>query len=415
MASNLRSRLARIKSLDLNRGGAGLARASELAPPSGTPKVAVSSAHNAKPAFLKAFSQTGEWLWRRELSYSLALPSGLDPSPYLPLSRRPACQPGFSSERVAAERLRVFDLETTGLSGGAGTLAFLASIGRFEGSNLVVRQLFLADYPGEREFVEALLAEFDEGSVALTYNGRSFDMPLLRVRAVMNGLAPPAPAHLDALYPARRLWKRIYGGASLGLLEKAVLGRERANDVPGSMIPEIFFEFLRRGDHPVMEIVMSHNAEDVVGLAKLASRIESVYAKPEAFANPLNLDLRGLGRSLLALGRAREGESMLEASFAEGDAASGYLLCRRYAREGRMLERSAVVERLPGDRRGFLERAKSAEHGLRRPAEALAWVVKASSLARSADETEVDERRITRLERKIKRATENESREEKLG
>ncbi|HOX48404.1 MAG TPA: ribonuclease H-like domain-containing protein [Spirochaetales bacterium] len=399
------------------------------------------------PSFLAGWTQAAELVWERELRFPSHLPPLIDPRPFAAMSRkaargsldaakpgvRSAAKPGARAADGAAplgaggrpeaatrgaglaggadgllpsESLRFFDLETTGLSGGSGTVAFLAAVGRIEAGEFAVRQLFLADYPGERAWLEALLSLLSEGSVVTTYNGRAFDLPLLRTRLVMNGMRPPSFAEIDALFVARRLWRRVHGGASLSLLERLVLDLERELDVPGSAIPDIWFSYLREGDHPLMAAAMAHNAEDVSGLERLAARAARIFEEPRAWAASGAVDRAGLGRGLLALGRADEGEELLEAALGEGDAAAGLLLSRRYRREGRLEDRRRVVGMLPEGLESCVERAKFHEHALKDFRAALAWTDRAISWAREGGGTEAFEAleaRRARLLRKLER------------
>ncbi|MBL8966161.1 MAG: ribonuclease H-like domain-containing protein, partial [Spirochaetaceae bacterium] len=246
-----------------------------------------------------------------------------------------------------------------------------------------------------------------EETSLVTYNGRAFDLPLLRTRCVMNGIRPREFRNLDLLYAARRLWRRVHGGASLGLLERGVLDVERGLDVPGSMLPDIWFGFLREGDHPLMGAAMAHNAEDVASLGRLLARAAGIYAEPRACLASGGVDRAGLGRSLLALGRREEGEALLEAALADGDEAAGLLLSRRYRREGRLGDRARVVAALPETFASMVERAKFHEHALRDFKGALGWTARAEALARASrrgfppEETVRLEARRARLERKL--------------
>lgn len=451
MAKSLKGRLARLREL-------GLVRAAEMeapgSPPSGErgpakPGAPVrrggagtegSEARGAavaraggvgtrRPSFLEGWRRAADLVWERELRFPSHLPPLLDPSPFAALSRRTAreasgggtrgapgraeagapssaggaadCDAAGSAGLLSSGRLRFFDLETTGLSGGSGTVAFLAAVGRIEAGELLVSQLFLEDYPGEPAWLDALLRALPEGSVVTTYNGRAFDLPLLRTRLVMNGMVPPAFAEIDALFAARRLWKRVHGGASLGLLERRVLDVERDLDVPGSMIPDIWFSYLREGDHPLMAAAMAHNAEDVSSLERLAARAARIFEEPLALVASGAVDRAGLGKGLLALGRAAEGEELLEAALGEGDEAAGLLLSRRYRREGRLEDRLRVVAMLPDGLASFVERAKLCEHSLRDCRAALDWAERARAFALGSEELEALDARQARLFRKL--------------
>ena len=307
-----------------------------------------------------------DFLYSRRLPYGLPFPLYIESYPLLPHRLPPliASSSGGQapSSKTPIEALRFFDLETTGLSGGTGTVAFLAAIGRADAGGLLIRQFFLADYPGESDFIAAVLAELGDGTTIVSYNGRAFDMPLLRTRCIMNGFDMPDFAHLDLLHLSRRLWRRIYGGASLGLLEEHMLGRDRGPDIPGSCIPSAWFDFLKKGDLPEMGLVMSHNAEDIIGLSLVLLRILDVFSAPEHYVDREDIDRRGLGMSLLALGREAEGELMLEAAARGGDEAAGVLLSRRLGRKGRPDDRARVLALLGNTVAVEIERAKHYEH-----------------------------------------------------
>ncbi|HUI41599.1 MAG TPA: tetratricopeptide repeat protein [Terriglobia bacterium] len=170
------------------------------------------------------------------------------------------------------------DTETTGLAGGTGTCAFLIGVGAIEGSEFVVRQFFLRDYPEEKA-VLAALAEVLEGYRGLvTFNGKTFDVPLLETRFALARQKSPfrRMLHLDLLHPARRLWKLRLESCQLTRLEAEVLGLRRQGDVAGSDIPGIYFDYLRSGDARGLQPVFYHNALDIVTLAALATEVARV-------------------------------------------------------------------------------------------------------------------------------------------
>ena len=200
--------------------------------------------------------------------------------------------------------LLFFDLETTGLSGGAGTIAFLAAFGRFApqadnapASNapagtvparLEITQYLLLDYPGEPEFIESAAKEFasfphkGNGSLcfAASYNGKCFDFQILKNRCLMNGIAYPAFLHADLLHPARRLWKRLISDCSQASVEASVLGLDRSGDLTGALAPEIWFSFLRSGENRELLSVCDHNIRDITGLASLFLALGEIAAEP---------------------------------------------------------------------------------------------------------------------------------------
>lgn len=189
----------------------------------------------------------------------------------------------------AAEDLVFFDLETTGLSTGAGTVAFLAAFGRLaaETPELCITQYLLLDYPGEEEFLTAALGELASGKTGrppfvLSFNGKTFDFPVLLNRCRMKGMEFPGYFHGDLLYPARRLWRGALPSCSLRELEAAVLDVERTGDVPGSAAPDSWFSFLRTGDPLPLLGIAAHNQRDIYGLAALFQTLASVAAEPLA-------------------------------------------------------------------------------------------------------------------------------------
>jgi uncharacterized protein YprB with RNaseH-like and TPR domain len=181
-------------------------------------------------------------------------------------------------------RLLFLDLETTGLFGGAGTQAFLVGCASIEGSSIRVRQFLLPGFEHER----AVLGEFQawaktQGTLC-TYNGRSFDVPLIETRFMFNRVPFPLEGvpHLDMLHAARRLWRQRPlttgtpdpddSSCSLGVLEKHISGLHRIGDVPGYEIPSRFFKFVRNGDARPLEAVMEHNRLDLISLAAVLAR-----------------------------------------------------------------------------------------------------------------------------------------------
>jgi len=179
-----------------------------------------------------------------------------------------------------ANRVIFFDLETTGLSGGAGTLPFLAGCGWFEGEAFRVRQFFLPAPSGERAMLDALARVLDDASLLVTYNGRTFDVPLMETRWAFHRAeaATDELPHFDMLPSARRLWGRREArelderSCSLSALERSVLGFHRLADVPGFEIPMRYFHFLRTGDAAAIEGVLEHNRHDLLSLAGVMSQ-----------------------------------------------------------------------------------------------------------------------------------------------
>jgi len=164
------------------------------------------------------------------------------------------------------------DTETTGLAGGAGTCPFLVGLGYLEGDRFKVRQLFMRDYPEEPALLDELARFLGRFESLVTYNGKTFDVPLLESRFILSRLRFPIGElpHFDLLHPARNLWRARLESCRLVELEYALLGFEREGDVPGELIPALYFDYLRSGDASRMPGVFVHNRNDIVSLAALA-------------------------------------------------------------------------------------------------------------------------------------------------
>ncbi|OHD19424.1 MAG: hypothetical protein A2Y37_03100 [Spirochaetes bacterium GWB1_60_80] len=184
-------------------------------------------------------------------------------------------RPAIFASKVKDEAARYseivfFDLETTGLSTRAGTVAFLAALGTIEAGEIVVHQYFLEDYPYESAFIEAVCSQLDKAKYIVTYNGGSFDLPLLRTRCILNRLPfSLVSKHLDIVHTARSLWRDTLQSRTLQTIEKEILGIQRGEDIPGRQIPERWFLFLRDHKFEHLRTVFSHNAVDIVSLARL--------------------------------------------------------------------------------------------------------------------------------------------------
>src|SRR5271167_883988 len=195
------------------------------------------------------------------------------------------------------ERWLFLDTETTGLAGGTGTYPFLVGLAWWEGGGLEVEQLFMREYSEEHSLLAALAERMAERPVLVTFNGKSFDWPLLETRYRMTrAIRPPAPrAHLDFLHPARNLWRLRLGSVRLPELERHVLGWNRGTDVMSELIPSIYFDFLRGGPPEPLVPIFHHNQMDLRGLAGIASRVLSLLADPEG-TGPDALELYGVSR-----------------------------------------------------------------------------------------------------------------------
>lgn len=201
-------------------------------------------------------------------------------------------------------RAAFLDTETTGLSGGTGTLCFLVGVGTFEGHAFRVRQFFLRDPGDEPALLHALADWLAPFTSVVSFNGKAFDMPLLTTRFRLQRRRPPlaqAP-HLDLLFTARRLWRARLGSCALSSLERHILGVERTDDVPGMMIPYLYFDYVRSGQVDRLARVFYHNALDIVSMAALLDQMCAVFDNPEGCGVCHGADWLSLGTVYEAAG-----------------------------------------------------------------------------------------------------------------
>ncbi len=210
------------------------------------------------------------------------------------------------------------DTETTGLAGGTGTYAFLVGLAWWDAGGLQVEQLFLRDFSEEHSLLHELSARLAERPVLVTFNGKSFDWPLLENRFTMTRAirVPSLAAHLDLLHPARALWKLRLGSVRLVELERHVLdaarlGWHREDDVSSALIPQYYFDYLRGGSTVPLAGVVKHNQMDLRGLAALFGKINSLLDEREASHQTADsMDLFGLSRYLNRRGEKERAHSM---------------------------------------------------------------------------------------------------------
>lgn len=199
------------------------------------------------------------------------------------LEQAGGCAPLLTGGAVAKAPFRFVDLETTGLSGGAGTYAFLVGVGGFdERGDFVTRQYVLDRIVDERCFLQSIADHLSTAGALVSFNGKSFDLPLLETRFQYHRLPWTGDQlpHVDVLHPARRFWRNDHHAGrfdeptcSLGALERSVLGARRDDDIPGLEAPGRYFQFLRSGDARPLAGVTAHNRLDLLSLAGLTVRL----------------------------------------------------------------------------------------------------------------------------------------------
>lgn len=277
-------------------------------------------------------------------------------------------------------RALFLDTETTGLSGGTGTIAFLVGLAYFEDDSLVVEQLFVHEPDAEAALLARVAALIAGASALITFNGKSFDLPLLRSRFVLSRIPPPAlPPHLDLLHVARRIYGARVDRCSLTGLERDVLRFERLDDIAGEEIPERYRRYLREGDRAGIVPVVRHNLWDLVALAALTGELSARVARSPSEGRFEADDHVGLARTSLRAGDhegalAHAGDAL---SHGRGDASrEAHLIAARahhktgdaLGRCGRLL---AALAHAPEDAAIHLELARCYERDLDDPHRAL--------------------------------------------
>lgn len=257
----------------------------------------------------------------------------------------------------APERLVYLDTETTGLAGGTGTCAFLIGIGTVEGMQFVVRQYFLRDYPEEKAILHALAEVLNSYAGLVTYNGKTFDVPLLETRYALARLKSPFGRllHVDALHPSRRLWRLRLESCRLTDLERAVLGIEREGDVAGSEIPGIYFDYLRTGDARGLQPVFYHNALDIMTLAAVTVELARAIGDGGARSLDSPVDLFSLSRMFEFAGSREQSVETCQRALTEGlpeeiEARALWQLAMQYKRQrqyARAVEKWLELTRRP--------------------------------------------------------------------
>jgi uncharacterized protein len=227
------------------------------------------------------------------------------------------------------------DTETTGLAGGTGTYAFLIGLAWWDAGGLQVEQLFMRDFAEEHSLLQEVSERIAQRPVLVTFNGKSFDWPLLESRFTMTRkiTVPRLAAHLDLLHPARALWKLRLGSVRLVELERHVLdaarlGWHREDDICSAMIPQYYFDYLRGGTPRLLAGVVRHNQMDLRGLAALYGKINAIL-EAEGEDETDSRDLFGLARYLQRRGEAERAQNTCERALDAGLPAEIRPLARR--------------------------------------------------------------------------------------
>ena len=342
--------------------------------------------------------------------------AGIDPPSDAALHRM-----GYDFALRDLSRCLFLDTETTGFS-GAGTIAFLVGTGWFEGTDFRLRQYLLGDYPDEPEMLVRLSEQMRAYDTVVTFNGNTFDLPLLEGRYTMLRMRDMwVPLRrMDLLPPAKKVWRRRLHSVRLANLEANILRFGREDDLPGSEAPKRFFNYLKTGDAESLNPVLEHNRQDVLSMALLMRRLFEAYGDPAAqteaddlFSMGKTLSAQGelktaarcyhlasLPRPLVTIGALRSERTAAQALFELG------LMHRRsgeYKSACSCFEKAA--SRRKSDPAPLIEIAKIEEHRFRNYDAALALSQEALKRANDQQTRAMCEKRIERLERKIRNHT----------
>lgn len=324
---------------------------------------------------------------------------------------------GWSGRTFQPEKCLFLDTETTGLSGGAGTVAFLVGVGFIEEDHFTIEQYLMRDYGDEPELIDRLANRMDGFDCVCTFNGRTFDMPLLEARFTMVRMRHRwrEMENIDLLHPARRTWKLRLGSCRLARLEEMILGAPRTDDLPGSEVPQRYFDYLKTGDLALLEDIVRHNRQDIATLATLLVKLCEIYDEPQRLAE--RPDLFSVGKALERQGEWKPAKEMYRISAVPapagtmaaltGDRVAGmanwrlYLLARRSKDTVEMraiLEQMLLRGQMPCA--AHTELAKWYEHQAKDAKKALDHANAARKICVPGEEAALD-RRIERLKKKL--------------
>ena len=317
---------------------------------------------------------------------------------------------GLPYADVRREDLCFLDTETTGLSHGAGTVAFLVGVGFFDENGFTVRQYLMRDYDEEAFLLSHVAEEMGKRRMLCTFNGATFDLPLLEARFTMQRMRElyQNKPHVDLLPTSRRVWKLRLKKCNLTSLEEAVLGLTRENDLPGALVPERYFSFLKTGDFSLLTDILDHNAQDIVSLAHILDRLMRLHDTPLLAQAPE--DVFSLGRVYEKRGKSEKARVCYRAA----DQGSVSILARgrmaeSFRREGDWEAAAKVYARMISDRQGgagpLIAMAKICEHKRRDIPAAIEYTRKAIIWA--SDQPDADmaplQKRLERLLLKARR------------
>jgi hypothetical protein len=293
-------------------------------------------------------------------------------------------------EDPALQNVVFLDTETSGLMGGTGTYAFLVGIGYHSADGFRLVQFFMRDPGHETALLAALQQWLSPFNVVVTFNGKTFDLPLLNTRYTINSMDTPFQGfdHLDVLHVARKLWRDRLPSRALGYLEQEIAQFSRTGEeVPGWMVPQLYFDYLRSGDARPLGGVFYHNAMDILSLAAIFNHVAGLVKEPVRFAQGSGLDIAAIARMYEELGWLEQAADLYEASLEKGLPEPFYIkTLDRFAllrRKQGDWEKATVLWKKAAERGQYLpcvELAKYYEHHTRNYPEAIKWTQRALGL-----------------------------------
>ncbi|MFO7916915.1 MAG: ribonuclease H-like domain-containing protein [Anaerolineae bacterium] len=319
---------------------------------------------------------------------------------------------GEKDDNFDLQKALFIDTETTGLDRGGGTYVFLVGLGFFQEDRFRLLQYFMPDYGEEGALLHLLAEHLVDHQGLVSFNGRSFDWPLLRTRYILSQgkLAFDDTPHLDLLLLARRLWRRILPSCALSCLESTVLDVEReGTDVPGYEIPQIYTDYVEWGCTKRLANVFYHNRIDVLSMVALAARIGATLEAPFTRDDDPYCDFLALGRAYEAMGETDRAIRAYQRARQQGERQTRDAACKRLSfllkRLGRY-EKAAQIwqELLDGNKiYPYIELAKQLEHRDRDYIGAKRMTLEAMACADPKDKEVLQalEHRLERLQRRL--------------
>ncbi len=330
-----------------------------------------------------------------------------------------SCDPYFTGTRWDLNDLLFVDTETTGLNGGAGTIAFEIGLGRMEGDHLRITQYVLSGYDQEEQMLRAVAGCFTENTIVVSFNGKIFDLPLLQSRMILNRIhvTPTAYPHLDLMHVSRRVYRRRLKRCNLSSVEEAALGLVREDDLPGAQVPERFFSYLRTGQFEHIEPVLRHNLQDVLSLAQLTGALCAAFRHPEELEH--DEDVLSIGKTLQRTGHSEKARTCYRIVGTRHLRSEGHLYlamhCKKekdWAQTVRLCQE--MIRRHENGSWPHLQMAMYCEHHLRDARAALRYAETALEIESQRQALGLDRQkeihslfaRLRRLRRKIMKETE---------